>query len=192
VLVLAACGTATPAVPTSSTPDLSKVTLTIGSPCKTCLGRLLIASGQDKNTQYTLKYADFDSTPPLIEALNADHVDVATGGETGVLFGMANGAQIKMLGATDEKNTGGSLILVKNNSDLRKVADLKGRPVRNVMQSTHLLTLVERQRELAHRPVRPVTRDAGLRTISIGCTCQRDPTTRCELWLSSPRPVGGP
>jgi hypothetical protein len=35
VLVLAACGTATPAVPTSSTPDLSKVTLTIGSPCKT-------------------------------------------------------------------------------------------------------------------------------------------------------------
>jgi hypothetical protein len=44
-LVLTACSTAAPVAPTSSTPELSRVTLTVGSPCKTCLGRLLIASG---------------------------------------------------------------------------------------------------------------------------------------------------
>lgn len=109
--------------------DLSKVTLTIGSPCKTCLGRLLVASGQDKDTPYTIKWADFDSTPPLIEALKAGSVDVGQGGETGVLFGIANGAEIKALGATDERSTGGSLIVVKNSSEVRTVADLKGKRV---------------------------------------------------------------
>ena len=108
--------------------DLSKVTLTIGSPCKTCLGRLLVASGQDKDAPYSIKWADFDSTPPLIEALKAGSVDLGQGGETGVLSGMANGAQIKALGATDEKN-GGSLIVVKNNSEIKSVADLKGKRV---------------------------------------------------------------
>jgi sulfonate transport system substrate-binding protein len=113
----------------ASAVDMSKVTLTIGSPCKTCLARLLIASGQDQNTPYTIKWADFDSTPPLIEALKAGHVDVAQGGETGVLFGVANGTKIKILGATDESGEGGSLILVKNSSEIKTVADLKGKRV---------------------------------------------------------------
>ena len=56
-------------------------------------------------------------------------MDLATGGETGVLFGIANGADIKLLGATNESNTGGSLILVKNNSDIHAVADLRGRRI---------------------------------------------------------------
>src|SRR5262245_25326485 len=102
-VVLAACTGSQPAAQSSSAVDLSKVTLTIGSPCKTCLARLLIASGQDQNTPYAIKWADFDSTPPLIEALKAGHVDVAQGGETGVLFGIANGTKVKILGATNEQ-----------------------------------------------------------------------------------------
>src|SRR5437870_5538926 len=90
-IVLPACSGAQPAAPKAGAVDLSNATLTVASPCRTCLARLLISSGQDQNSADTIEWADFDSATPLIEALKAGHVDVAEGGETGVLFGIANG-----------------------------------------------------------------------------------------------------
>ncbi|SHE33424.1 sulfonate transport system substrate-binding protein [Lampropedia hyalina DSM 16112] len=109
--------------------DLSNVTLTVGTPNKTGLRRQLLASGEAENTPYQIKWADFDSTPPLIEALRAQHVDIAQGGETGVLFAIANGQKIAILGAGLEKNISGSAILVRGDSDIQNVADLKGRKI---------------------------------------------------------------
>jgi sulfonate transport system substrate-binding protein len=105
------------------------VTLTVGSPCKSCLKQLLTASGQDRATPYRLAWADFDSTPTLVQAIKAGRVDVAEGGETGVLFGIAAGVGVRPLGAVKDTNVGGSTILVKKSSPIRTLADLKGRKV---------------------------------------------------------------
>jgi sulfonate transport system substrate-binding protein len=113
----------------ASSSSATQVTLTVGSPCKSCLKQLLTASGQDKGTSYRLQWADFDSTPTLVQALKAGYVDVASGGETGVLFGIAAGAKVRLLGAVQDSNVGGSSILVKNSSNIRTLADLKGRKV---------------------------------------------------------------
>ncbi|WP_406208712.1 ABC transporter substrate-binding protein [Kitasatospora sp. NBC_01560] len=109
--------------------DLSRVTLTVGSPCKACLKRLLIASGQDKNTPYRINWADFDSTPTLVEAMKAGKVDVSQGGETGVLFALGNGADLKLLGAVSQYRSGGTVVLVKKGSPITDLAGLRGKKV---------------------------------------------------------------
>ncbi|MCX5493687.1 ABC transporter substrate-binding protein [Kaistia dalseonensis] len=110
-------------------PDLSKLTITVGTPNKTGLHRQLIASGEADNVPYTIKWADFDSTPPLVEALRAGHVDIAAGGDTGVLFGIANGLKITILAGTWERKESGSAILVRGDSPLQTVEELKGHKV---------------------------------------------------------------
>lgn len=112
-----------------SASDISSVTITIGTPNKTGLHRQLIAAGEIDNVPYKIKWADFDSTPPLVEALRAGRVDIAAGGDTGVLSAIANGVKVTILAASWERKESGSAILVRGDSDLSKVADLKGRKV---------------------------------------------------------------
>ncbi|MDL2406885.1 ABC transporter substrate-binding protein [Rhizobium calliandrae] len=111
------------------TPDLSDVTITVGTPNKTGLHRQLLASGEAENLPYKIKWADFDSTPPLVEALRAGHVDIAAGGDTGVLTAIANGVKITILAASWERKESGSAILVRGNSPLKTVAELKGHKI---------------------------------------------------------------
>lgn len=110
-------------------PDLSGVTITIGTPNKTGLHRQLIAANEVENLPYKIKWADFDSTPPLVEALRAGHVDIAAGGDTGVLAAIANGVKVTILAGTWERKESGSAILVRGDSSLKTVADLKGHKV---------------------------------------------------------------
>lgn len=110
-------------------PDLSDVTLTVGTPNKTGLHRQLIAANEVENLPYKIKWADFDSTPPLVEALRAGHVDIAAGGDTGVLAAISNGVKITILAATWERKESGSAILVRGDSPLKTVAELKGHKV---------------------------------------------------------------
>lgn len=109
--------------------DLSGITLTVGSTSKVGLHRELVASGEDRQTPYTIKWADFDSTIVLLEALRTARVDIAQGGETGVLFALGNGSRISILAAWQETRQGGSAILVKNNSPIRTIADLRNRKI---------------------------------------------------------------
>ncbi|MFJ5117052.1 ABC transporter substrate-binding protein [Kitasatospora sp. NPDC088548] len=111
------------------TAEAAQVTLTIGSPCKACLKRLLIASGEDRGAPYRINWADFDSTPTLVEALKAGKVDVAQGGETGVLFAIGNGADIRLLGAVAQHRSGGTVVLVKKDSPVTDLAGLRGKKV---------------------------------------------------------------
>lgn len=109
--------------------DLTDVTLTVGTPNKTGLHRQLIAANEIENLPYKIRWADFDSTPPLVEALRAGHVDIAAGGDTGVLAAISNGVKVTIIAATWERKESGSAILVRGDSDLKSVADLKGRKV---------------------------------------------------------------
>ncbi len=112
--------------------DLSDVTIVVGTPNKTGLRRSLIASGQDKNLPYKIKWAVFDSTPPLTEALRAGKVDIGGGGETGVLFAIANGAKITILAGTALDTTQAgykSDVLVLKDSPLKSLADLRGKKI---------------------------------------------------------------
>lgn len=110
-------------------PDLSGVTVTVGTPNKTGLHRQLLASGEASNTPYKIEWADFDSTPPLIEALRGGHVDIAAGGDTGVLTAIANGAKITILAGFVERTESGSAILVRGDSPIQSVAELQGKKV---------------------------------------------------------------
>jgi sulfonate transport system substrate-binding protein len=110
-------------------PDLSDITLTVGTPNKTGLHRQLIASHEADKTPYKIQWADFDSTPPLVEALRAGHVDIAAGGDTGVLFAIAAGVKISILGAAVEREKSGSAILVRGDSPIQTVAGLRGKKI---------------------------------------------------------------
>jgi sulfonate transport system substrate-binding protein len=109
--------------------DLSNLSVTVGTPNKTGLHRQLIAANEIENLPYKIKWADFDSTPPLVEALRAGHVDIAAGGDTGVLAAIANGVKVTILAGTWERKESGSAILVRGDSPLKDVADLKGHKV---------------------------------------------------------------
>jgi sulfonate transport system substrate-binding protein len=116
-------------VTTAIAQDLPDVTITVGTPNKTGLHRQLLASGEAENLPYKIKWADFDSTPPLVEALRAGHVDIAAGGDTGVLTAIANGVKITILAASRERKESGSAILVRGDSPLTTVGDLKGHKI---------------------------------------------------------------
>lgn len=110
--------------------DLSDVVLVVGTPNKTGLRRQLLASGEAENLPYKVEWAVFDSTPPLTEALKAGKVDIGGGGETGVLFALANGARIKILAANIAEDVDSkSEVLVRGDSPINSIADLRGRKI---------------------------------------------------------------
>jgi sulfonate transport system substrate-binding protein len=110
--------------------DLSDVVIVVGTPNKTGLRRELAASGEAENLPYKVEWAVFDSTPPLTEALKAGKVDIGGGGETGVIFALANGARISVLAAAVlEPAVQAGDILVRKDSAIRGIADLRGKRI---------------------------------------------------------------
>jgi len=139
-VLLAACGSdgkessspATSAPPaaaasTTATPtaDLSGVTLRVGDQVKLTQA-LLEASGQ-ADTPYDIEWSSFTSGPPMLEALNADAIDIGGVGDAPPIFAASSGAKIDAVAAskTTPWNQG---ILVKGD-DITDVAGLKGKKV---------------------------------------------------------------
>lgn len=72
------------------------------------------------------QWIEFPSGPPMLEAMAAGSVDIGATGESPPIFAQAAGAPIIYLAA--EPNSGrSSAILVRKDSPLRTVADLRGR-----------------------------------------------------------------
>lgn len=72
------------------------------------------------------QWIEFSSGPPMLEAMAAGSVDIGATGESPPIFAQAAGAPIIYL--TAEPNSGrSSAILVRKDSPLRTVADLRGR-----------------------------------------------------------------
>jgi aliphatic sulfonates family ABC transporter substrate-binding protein len=76
----------------------------------------------------TVNWVEFQSGPPLMEALNAGGIDVGFAGDTPPIFALAAGVDLVFIGsqAVTGANTA---ILVAKDSPIRGVADLRGHSI---------------------------------------------------------------
>jgi sulfonate transport system substrate-binding protein len=74
-----------------------------------------------------VKWLEFSSGPPMLEAMNAGSVDYGAVGDTPPIFAQSAGAAVVY--AAGQPITNGQGILVQNNSPIRSIADLKGKRV---------------------------------------------------------------
>jgi sulfonate transport system substrate-binding protein len=74
-----------------------------------------------------IRWVEFPSGPPMLEAMNAGSVDFGAVGDAPPIFAQAAGAAIVY--AAGEPATNGQGILVPSNSPIRSIADLKGRRI---------------------------------------------------------------
>jgi len=74
-----------------------------------------------------VKWVEFSSGPPMLEAMNVGSIDYGTVGDSPPVFAQAAGAAIVY--AAGQPVTNGQGILVPQNSAIRSIADLKGKRV---------------------------------------------------------------
>jgi sulfonate transport system substrate-binding protein len=89
---------------------------------------LLEASGQARDLPFRIEWSEFPAAAPLLEALNAAALDVGSQGDLAFLGVYANGAPIRAVGAT-RAEARSQAILVRGDSPIRSLADLRGRKV---------------------------------------------------------------
>ncbi|MEA1673640.1 ABC transporter substrate-binding protein [Nitrospirillum sp. BR 11163] len=93
------------------------------------LQALLSAYPDDKPAlDYQVEWAQFPNAAPVIEALNAQAIDVGAVGDAPFGFGLAGKAQIKAVSAYRSSGEG-TAVLVKPDGPVQAVADLAGRAV---------------------------------------------------------------
>ena len=86
---------------------------------------LLRSAGQLDALPYRLEIAQFQAASPLLEALNAGAVDIAFAADAPTTFALANGTPAHIVSA-HRSNGADTALLVKADSPVRGVADLKG------------------------------------------------------------------
>ncbi|WP_232678659.1 ABC transporter substrate-binding protein [Nocardioides sp. R-C-SC26] len=107
---------------------------------------VLEASGVLDDLPYEIEYSEFTAGPPIIEAANADEIDVAWVGAAPPIFGAAAGAQFKIVATVAERDEKQDSILVPADSDIGSVADLKGKSIavaKGTSGHGHLLLALE-------------------------------------------------
>lgn len=75
-----------------------------------------------------VQWVEFNAGPPLLEALNAGAVDFGATGDTPPIFAQAAGADLLYVGAQPIRGENHA-VLVRDNSPVRTLADLRGRRV---------------------------------------------------------------
>jgi sulfonate transport system substrate-binding protein len=75
-----------------------------------------------------VEWKEFPAGPPLLEALNAGAIDIGPVGESTPIFDQAAGADL-IYAAAIAPNPKGSGVLVREDSSIQTVADLKGKKV---------------------------------------------------------------
>ncbi|MGW3421049.1 ABC transporter substrate-binding protein [Streptomyces phaeochromogenes] len=134
----------------------SDVTLTIGDQAKT-LQTILAGSGALKGADYKVKWAEFEGAAPLFQAVQAGAADTTYSADLPALQALSGGVKFKNVAAlkNDGHHTG---IVVRKNSDVKSVKDLKGKKV--VVSSAkgsiaeYLLANVLRQNGLKYSDVK--------------------------------------
>ncbi len=86
------------------------------------------AAGVLDGLPYRLEWSQFSAAAPLLEALNADAVDLAFVGDAPATFAMAAGLQARII-APVRTSGAGTAVMVPPDSSIRTVADLRGRSI---------------------------------------------------------------
>ncbi|MFJ9903713.1 ABC transporter substrate-binding protein [Streptomyces sp. NPDC101152] len=126
-LLLAACGGNSAADTGGSVDGKGSLTLDVGDQ-KGGSQAILEAAGELKNLDYKIKWSTFTSGPPLLEAVNAQAVDIGGVGNTPPVFAAGAGSKITVVAAWHGTSKGDA-ILVPDNSKLAGTKDLKGKSV---------------------------------------------------------------
>ena len=149
LLSLAACGSA----PESGT------TIKIGDQLH-ALKSSLDVSGENQPSDYRIEWANFVGGPPIIAAQTGGSLDVGWMAETPLIFAQAAGSPVKIVAVSKTIAGGGSpyALVVKPDSPIRSVADLKGKSV-SFMKGTVLHYFVARlldKQGLSLKDIKPV------------------------------------
>jgi sulfonate transport system substrate-binding protein len=89
---------------------------------------LMEAAGVLADLPYKIEWSEFPAAAPLLEALNAAAIDTGIVGDAPFTFAVASGAPIRAIMAT-QQDQGGLAILVRPDSPVRTLADLKGKRI---------------------------------------------------------------
>lgn len=105
----------------------------------------------------TVKWVEFSFGPPLLEALGAGSIDYGTTGDSPPIFAQAAGANLVYVAAQEAAGSGAAL-LVKENSGINTLADLKGKKVGFAKaSSSHNLTIAALEKAgLTYKDIEPV------------------------------------
>jgi sulfonate transport system substrate-binding protein len=89
---------------------------------------VLKAAGALDDLPYTIAWKQFAAAAPLLEALNADAVDIAAASDSPTTFALAAGVRGHVIGATRGSGAGTSIIVAAN-SPIRTPEDLRGKKI---------------------------------------------------------------
>jgi sulfonate transport system substrate-binding protein len=106
---------------------------------------------------YSIKWFEFPAGPQLLEALNANSIDFGYTGAPPPVFAQAGGVRFVYVGA-EPSGKHAEAILVRSDSTLRGVADLKGKRValQKGSSANYLLLEALKRAGLRYEDVRPV------------------------------------
>src|SRR6201999_4520367 len=141
VLAAAACSSSGSG---GSTVNVSSVTLTIGDQKGTGAEALLQAAGLLSKLPFKVKWVDFTSGPPMVQAMGAGSVDIGGVGDAPPAFAAAGGSKIKIVGARITPAAAGAVVVPKGSS-ITSVQQLKGKTIaapEGTSADYHLLTVL--------------------------------------------------
>ncbi|MFM0242139.1 sulfonate ABC transporter substrate-binding protein [Paraburkholderia phytofirmans] len=106
---------------------------------------------------YSIKWFEFPAGPQLLEALNANSIDFGYTGAPPPVFAQASGVRFVYVGA-EPSGSHAEAILVKGDSPLHSVADLKGKRValQKGSSSNYLILEALKTAGLRYEDIRPV------------------------------------
>lgn len=104
-----------------------------------------------------VKWVEFSFGPPLLEALNLGRIDYGYTGDAPPIFAQAAGANIVYV-AAQEAAGAGAAILVKDDSPIQTLADLKGKKLGfSKASSAHNLTIAALEKAgLTYQDITPI------------------------------------
>jgi len=107
---------------------------------------LLQAAGLINKLPFKVKWADFTSGPPMLEAMSSGSIDVGGVGDAPPVFSASSGGKIAIVSATATNPAKGALLVPKG-SPITSISQLKGKKIAVAQGSSahyHLLTVLNK------------------------------------------------
>ncbi|WP_341529263.1 ABC transporter substrate-binding protein [Nostoc sp. UHCC 0302] len=145
VVVTASCTKNSNQIAATSAVDLSDVTLRVAK-YKGGWDLQLKLAGLD-NFPYKTQFTEFTGGNLMVQAINANAIDLASCSEIPPIFAIASQDAVKIIAAT-KGPTIGQTVLVPKNSTAKTIADLKGKKVGYIKATTAHYFLIKMLKEV--------------------------------------------